>query len=377
MNASNTSKGVVIYGGGMAGAVLAKALSAVTDVTLVDPLDYFEVPMAAPRNLVHPEFAEQSIVPFADALPGVRHVQGKLVELSPTAGVVEAVTGQRLQLQAQVTVLATGSRFASQLLRAVDGTSARRRDLYIRYSRCIEVAREIVIVGGGPIGVEVAGEITERHGSKQITIVEAGPRLLGGTTERAALHARRWLETRGVRVLTGERLVEGVADPKDVFGSPGVAITSGGRRVPYDLMIWCTGGRPNTDYLREHFASILNGQGRVKVTPELWVAGHPSICALGDITDLDENKMAWHVAGQVKTAAWNIRQALAGGTDGGSFRKYRPQTDNPSMVVTLGSRAGVAQLKGLGLVKAGWFVSMVKARHMLVPKYRRVLGLGS
>jgi NADH dehydrogenase FAD-containing subunit len=140
-------------------------------------------------------------------------------------------------------------------------------------------------------------------------------------------------------------------------------------------MIWCTGGRPNTDYLRQHYAACLDAQGRVTVTPQLQVVGHPALYALGDITDLDENKMAWHIAGHVKTALWNIRQTLAGQRDSGKLKRYRPQTGNPSMVVTMGSRAGVAHLKGIGIVKSGWLVSQVKARHMLVPKFRKALGV--
>ncbi|WP_233809285.1 NAD(P)/FAD-dependent oxidoreductase [Paraburkholderia sp. HP33-1] len=378
MKPSILSKRVVVYGGGMAGAILAKSLSSITDVTLVDPLDYFEVPMAAPRNLVKPDFAERSIVPFAEALPKVRHIHGKLVELSPRGGRIATVSGEELLLKAEVTVLATGSHFANNLMRGTEGAEAGRKAFYARYSERIDAARNIVIVGGGPIGVEVAGEIAEVHGSgKHVTILEAGPRILAGTTVEMAAHVTGMLRDRGVSVLVGEKLVNGSNDPSDAFAPGGVAVTANGQRIAYDLMIWCTGGRSNTDYMRTHFSSLLNAQGRVRVTPELRVVGLPSIYALGDITDLDENKMAWHIAGQVKTALWNIRRTLEGQQDVNGLKKYRPQTGNPSMVVTMGSKAGVAHLKGLGTVKAGWLVSMIKARHMFVPKYRKALGVGT
>ncbi len=57
------------------------------------------------------------------------------------------------------------------------------------------------------------------------------------------------------------------------------------------------------------------------------------------------------------------------------WQTYRPQTGNPAMVVTLGSRAGVTCLPKIGTVKAGWFNRKVKAAHMLVPKYRKLLGV--
>lgn len=375
MKLRNLSSSVVIYGGGMAGAMLAKSLSSVANVTLVDPLDYFEVPMAAPRNLVKADFANQAIVPFTQALPLVKHVQGKLVVMTPSGGLVEDSHGKQVTLRADVTVLATGSRFANELMRGLDGTVASRKSFYARYNECIDSATEIVIVGGGPIGVEVAGEIAEAYGNKRITILESGPRILSGTTEEVAAHARTLLQTRGISVRTGERLVEGGSDPHSVFSKAGVAISSRGTRIPYDLMIWCTGGRPNTGYMHKHFASVLNAQDRVMVTPELLVVGCPSMYALGDITDLDENKMAWHVGGHVKTAFRNICQTLSGQTGSGKLRKYRPQTGNPSMVITMGSKSGVVHLKGIGIVKAEWFVRLIKSRDMLVPKYRKALGV--
>ncbi|WP_206957759.1 NAD(P)/FAD-dependent oxidoreductase [Trinickia acidisoli] len=375
MNSSIASNGVVIYGGGMAGALLAKALSSTAPVTLVDPLDYFEVPMAAPRNLVRADFADQAIVPFELALPTVKHIRGKLITISPSDGLIEDRHGKQMTLKASVTVLATGSRFSNELMRGFDDSTAKRKSFYAKYSERIQSAKQIVIVGGGPIGVEVAGEIAEVYRNKKITILEAGPRILRGTTEAVAAHAMHLLQSRGITVRTNERLVEGGSAPHEVFSKPGEATTTSGARIPYDLMIWCIGGRPNTGYMRKHFASLLNEQDRVMVTPELLVVGRTTMYALGDITNLDENKMAWHIGGQVKVAAWNIRQTLLGEGDRRNMKRYRPQTGNPSMVVTMGSKAGVAHLKGVGIVKAGWFVSMVKARDMLVPKYRKELGV--
>ena len=95
--------------------------------------------------------------------------------------------------------------------------------------------------------------------------------------------------------------------------------------------------------------------------------------AIGDITDLAENKMAWHVQGQVKVAEANIRLVLKGRSQG--FRHYKAKTNDPTMVITLGSRAGVSHLPGLGLVTAGWLNRMAKSAHMLIPKYRKALGV--
>lgn len=367
---------IVIYGGGIAGALLAKSLSAQFQVVLVDPNDYFEVPMSVPRSLVKPDFANEAIIPFSAALGGVQHVRGALIELRPEAGVVQLADGPKETIKGRITVLATGSAFSNSLMRAISGASAHERKAFYRdYHQRIAQAQRILIVGGGPIGVEVAGEIIEQHPGKVITVLEAGPRLLAGTSQAAASYATQFLKDRGVTILTNERLDSTGSSSAEVFTAAGEARTERGRTIAYDLLIWAIGGKPNTGYMTAHFKSSLNAAGRIRVSPELRVLGAKSLFALGDITDLDENKMAWHVTGQVKAAAHNIRTLLAEPASAPKLKAYKPQTGNPNMAVTLGSRNGVVHLSGLGAVHWAPFVRMAKSAHMLVPKTRKALGV--
>lgn len=367
---------IVIYGGGVAGALLAKALSPAFKVTMVDPNEYFEVPMAVPRSLVRPEFAERAIIPFSVALPGVDHIRGTLLELRAEGGLVKMHHGRQTVIKGRVTVLATGSTFSNSLMRALDGASvSERRTFYTRYEQRIGASQRILIVGGGPIGVEVAGEISEHYPHKSITILEGSPRLLAGTSQAAASHAARILKSRGVAILTGELLVRADSTSAEVFAPGGEALTDRQRRIPYDLLIWCVGGRPNTAYMKPHFGSALNAAGRIRVTPQLRVVDSERIFALGDITDLDENKMAWHIDAQVKSAAHNIRAVLAEPGTARRLRVHKPQTGNPMMAVTLGSRDGVLHLPVVGVLRSSALSRMAKSGHMLVPKFRKALGV--
>jgi apoptosis-inducing factor 2 len=373
-NSSNSSQ-VLIYGGGMAGAVLAKKLSKQYSVTLVDPNDYYEVPMAAPRALLKPDFANQSIVLFSQALPSVRHVRGMLVGFDAQGGVVRTQEGTEIRLTGDVTVLATGSSFSNSLMRSTGASAIERKALYVKYHDRIKQAKRVLIVGGGPIGVEMAGEITENYPKTQITMLEAGSRILGGTSEEASRYAEKVLTGRGVTILTSEKLMSASSTPADVFSDAGEAKTDKGRAIQYDLLIWCTGGKPNTGYMNAAYKTVLNAVGRICVTPKLRVVGHDTLFALGDITDLDENKMAWHITPQVEVAVANIRQVLAGRRSDNDLKTHHPKTNDPTMAVTLGSRMGVLQLPMLGTVRAPWFNRMAKATHMLVPKYRKILGV--
>jgi apoptosis-inducing factor 2 len=370
----NAGARVVIFGGGVAGAQLAQALAKTAKVILVDPNNYFEVPMAAPRSLVQPEFAQEAIIPYSVALPHVIHVPGRLVDMGPDAGDVLMGDGHRMSVRGDVHVLCTGSVYANPLMRSTGTTADGRMRVYRKFRDVIEGAGRILIVGGGPIGVEVAGEFSQSYPGKAITLLESGARLLAGTSEAAARHAASVLASRGVTLLFGERLQSATTNPDDLFAGPGEATTSSGRRLAYDLLVWCTGGQPNTAYMKPRLAEALNDQGRIRVTPELLVHGHAALFALGDITDLDENKMAWHIDGQVRCAAENIRRVLAGRRVQ-DLLTYRPQTGNPKMAVTLGSQQGVVHLPFLGVIRSPWLTRKAKAEHMLVPRYRRLMNV--
>src|ERR1700730_13361953 len=96
---------IVIYGAGMAGAMLASRIADDFDVTVVAPTDYFEVPMAVPRLMVQPGLADRAVVSIADALPKARHIRGRLVELTEFGGLVDGDDGGRRLVAADIAVL--------------------------------------------------------------------------------------------------------------------------------------------------------------------------------------------------------------------------------------------------------------------------------
>lgn len=362
---------VAIYGTGMAGAMLASQLADDFDVTVIAPTDYFEVPMAMPRMMVEPGFAGKAIVPIAEALPKAQYIRGRLVELSHAGGCVEDDDGYRRMVTADITVLATGSRFAGPFIRSSSGSIEERKASFYRLQASLASARRVLIVGGGPVGVEMAGEIVETWPGHSVTIVQSGERILAGTGGSASAHASRFLTQRGVTLLTGER----IDSPLPLHGydaEPGEARTASGKRIAYDIMLCSIGGRPNTEYLTTHFADRLDAEGRVRVTSQLMMEGTNDVFALGDITDLEENKMALHIAGQVTVAKENIH-ALASGRK--PPRAYKAKTGNLMMAVTLGSRAGALFVPSIGTLRSSWLNRKVKAEAMLVPKYRKQLGL--
>ncbi|HET8611201.1 MAG TPA: NAD(P)/FAD-dependent oxidoreductase [Sphingomonas sp.] len=149
----------------------------------------------------------------------------------------------------------------------------------------------IVIVGGGPTGVEMAGAVAElakwslqrdfRHidpRTATIMLVEAGPRLLSGFPDELADFARRKLEKLGVQVLTGQSVKQVDAE--------GAVI--GDRRVRAHAVIWAAGVKasPAADWLG------IEGEhhGRIPVDPDLSVKGLHHVYAIGDTAFCPDEK---------------------------------------------------------------------------------------
>ena len=362
------TKSVVIYGGGQAGVKLAKELEEVTSVTLFSPLDYYEVPMALPSNLVEPAFDQRALVPLTEALPKAQLIQGQLSGFEEGTGTVQLPNGEAMQVTADVSVLATGSRYATELTRAQSGNRDSRMAQFKDTAAALQQAQRILIVGGGAIGVELAGEILQDMPGKDITLVESSAGLLPGTSRKVAATARDHLQKSGVTLRFNDRVIE------PAFGETpagGVAKTAAGEELPFDLIFWAVGGRPNTSFLPPE---ALTGEGRIPVDDFLRMQGRDDTYVLGDIAALEEAKKAIYVNSHIKVASKNIRATLKGETP---KARYKAQTGNDIMLVTLGRNGGVAHLPGIGRITTGWLIRIFKARDMLVGMTRKALKLAA
>ena len=140
------------------------------------------------------------------------------------------------------------------------------------------------IVGGGATGVELAAELYNsaaelRHyglevfdeSRLKVTLIEAGPRILPALPEDLAKAAHQELEALGVRVLTGEQVVEATADGM---------ITKSGEFIKADLRVWAAGVK-GPDMLGALGLETARGNQLV-VKPTLQTTRDERIFAIGD-----------------------------------------------------------------------------------------------
>lgn len=146
----------------------------------------------------------------------------------------------------------------------------------------IKSAHSILIVGGGPTGVELAGEIAVDFPEKKVTLVHKGSRLLEFIGPKAGDKALDWLISKKVIVKLGQRVnLDSVSEGSDMY------LTSTGDSIRADCHFLCTGKPVGSDWLRDTILKdSLDTHGRLMVDENLRVKGQKNIFAIGDITDI-------------------------------------------------------------------------------------------
>jgi len=288
---------IVILGGGFGGLAAARALSGAADVTVVDRHNYqtflpllYQVSTAglAADHVAYPirGALRKTSVKFRMASPiGIDH-QTKEVKLDSSenlkfdhlivalgsvtadlgiAGVKEFSLGMKSVSEA-LTIRAEIMRRFEDLCRLEDGSKF-----------------FVTVIGGGPTGVEMAGAISEliRGPLKldqetvakniQVTLVEAGPRLLPPFAPSLSARTKKDLEKLDVQVLLNSAVKE-LLDGK--------VILKDGTELPSQITIWAAGVK-GSDAMKQ--LNLPVEANRVAVEATMQVKNYPYLWALGDI----------------------------------------------------------------------------------------------
>lgn len=228
----------------------------------------------------------------------------------------------------------------------------------------------IVIAGGGPTGVEMAGGLSElSHGvlrkdfsgldlrTARLIIVEAGDRLLPGFHPELSERALDTIEKRGVEVLLNTAVSEVHHDE--------VCLADGGT-IPARTMIWTAGVKAHP--LAEALGTELTKGGRVVVGDDLTVPGHPEVFVVGDMaaSSGQGGELLPQVAPVASQGAEFAAETILARRRGGRTDSFR-YVDKGSMA-TIGRNDAVAQLPaGIRLSgRLGWLAWLVLHLVMLI-----------
>jgi apoptosis-inducing factor 2 len=365
MTSTDDRPSVAVIGGGYGGSSAAKALDEFADVTLVERRDAFVHNVAALRALVEPDWLSRIFFPYDRLLANGRVLQDEAVGVD--AGLITLASGA--ELRPDFVVLATGSTYPYPAKSDTDETTTAVGRYRESHDELAGAAR-VLIVGAGPTGLELAGEISDRWPEKQITVLEAEPEILAGPYKQELRdEARRQLEERGVEIVLGEALIAEPASPP-VTLAPFAVSTQAGRVIEADIWFRCYGLAPVSDYLRGDLAGARLPDGSIEVNPQLLVTGTTNVFALGDVAAADL-KTAGRAGRQADVVVANIR-ALS---EGGELQSYEPSP--PAIVMPLGPSGGASELPGQDEIAGAEKTAAIKGEHMFVDNYRERFGLAT
>eukprot|EP01134_Creolimax_fragrantissima_P007255 CFRG7255T1 len=347
---------VAVVGGGFAGASAYRVLKDRDNVEVMvyDRLAFREFTPSILRALVHPEhssFILKSTVGWtawkAENVVSVEH---------------DAIIGNEGSIPFDFCIVSTGSAYDAPIKASAKSTTVEnRKEEIFEWHRRIVASEQIVIVGGGTVGVELAAEIASVFPTKNVTIITSKDNLLDGTPESAQAYAAKFMQSNGVRLIFNEKV-----DIPENSGDPTIVKSfklSDGSTIEADLVFKCIGFHPNNEIISEknYPRALINN--KLHVDNKLRLIGSECVYAVGDVAmipDEETPKTVLPATWSADAAAENVLAAinsLNGVPD--SQKRYPAMRMANVMCISLYSRDGIFIMDDW-LVVTGFFAAFMK-----------------
>eukprot|EP01113_Clastostelium_recurvatum_P014808 TRINITY_DN1810_c0_g1_i2.p1 TRINITY_DN1810_c0_g1~~TRINITY_DN1810_c0_g1_i2.p1 ORF type:complete len:1881 (-),score=513.21 TRINITY_DN1810_c0_g1_i2:37-5679(-) len=363
---------VVIVGGGFAGSCLARRLGVLKriEITLIDNKTYFEHTPSILRELVYQETPAPTRISHAAYLPAsCRLILGEVHEVAPQRLMIRQYGGdsyQVVKIDYDHLIIATGASYCSNIRDNNAVYLEARSEVLRKETSTLHDASRILVIGGGPVGVEMTAELLSRFPLKQITLVHDKVRLLDRAGQKAQFLVEKFFSTASsVQVLLNQRVVsitrhrrdgqvdtskikDASAEARSILNRPrsrsrsatvqsensfttlrtgGDAdedkddsrnfglyyyyefMTSGGFKGEADKIVLSKGSRPNSRFMRKHMGASLDPTNYIKVNAHFEVeGGGGNMYALGDVASIGEEKMADRALAHAKLLSRIIKE---------------------------------------------------------------------
>ena len=337
---NGTKPRVVIVGGGFGGLTAARAFRhSAVDVTLIDRNNHHVF-----QPLLY-QVATATLNP-SDITAPIRHIlrtqrnttvlmaEVTSVDVAQKHVTIDDADGRRQYIGYDYLILSPGARHSyfghddweedAPGLKTIDDALEIRRRFLLTFERAEltddpeerNALMTIVVVGGGPTGVELAGLMPDvlrgvrrdfrrvDPGRARIVLIEGGPRLLPAFPQSISDRALADLQELGVEVRLNSIVTE-IDETKACIGADCIDTRT---------VFWAAGNSASP--LGRMLGAPLDRAGRVMVQPDLSVPGHPEVFVVGDLANLTDThgaRVPWVAPGanqEGKRAAENVKLLL-------------------------------------------------------------------
>jgi len=353
---------IVVIGGSYSGIGIAQGILASipeTKVTLISTSENCYFNIAAPRILARPNSTalEKVIWPikehFFSKFPATKFefIHATATSMDPVAKTVALSNSSTVTYD--YLVIATGSttEATNSGIPVKQPTDDSLNESIKTAQDTIAAASTIVIAGGGPVAVEMAGEIAEASPGKSVTLVSGSKRLLESLSKSVSAKALSQLKKLGVDVLLGVKTVQNSKE-----GAKTIISLDNGQSLTADLFIPAIGIIPNSSFIP---SALLDDKKYLAITEEQRVPNAEGVYGLGDVTTRPI-KMAAAIKSQIQPTLANLKNDI-------EKKGKREVWKAPPKVlcVPIGAKGGVAEVMGwslpsflVWLMKGNFFISV-------------------
>lgn len=404
------TRNIVIVGGSNAGLGVAHSFlkhnyaslktsqpSIKYQVHVIDPSTHYWWRIAAPRAAVSvPDIPhDKTFFDIADGFKSydkdafVFHLgKATSVDTNTRKVSIQATSGGEEVIPYHALVIATGSNTPTPLT-SLHGSHKKSIAALDGLNKRLPNARSIVIGGGGPVAVEIAGEIGDKlngaagwfkskpdQPKAKITLVTSSDKLLPVLSKGQSSKAEKFLNRLGVDVIYNTKVEKAdisaadaeflEADGKFVNATGGDKSTvylSDGQKLEADIYIAAVGAKPNTSFLPKE---LVNEKGYVKTSKDLRVAAAgPRVYVAGDAQDNTVGGMM-SMQNAVPVVAANLAHDLASEGKAQTAAKEKEFTFKlgQTQIVPVGKSKTVVSLFSYNMPSAmGW---AIKGRDYMI-----------
>ncbi|KAF6820123.1 hypothetical protein CPLU01_12848 [Colletotrichum plurivorum] len=329
---------IIVIGASFAGyhaaRLIASSLPAdgLYRLIIVEPNRHWQFTWTLPRFCVVKGHEAKTFIPYgpylpADAAPVIRWVHDRVSTIGEKTVTIQG-TGEEIPYS--YLVIATGSGVGMSLPSRVGSTDKAEGVQHLQeFQQRIKAAKNLVVVGGGAAGVELATDAKDQYPEKNVTLVHSRDAVMNRFGPELQAGALKGLKDLGVQVILGERTT--TESPVDGF----VTLRSG-RKLECDFLVNAVGQQPSSQLINDIAPEAIAKSGRIRVkqTMQIDVDSLPNIYVCGDVAEAGvTNPNARAAMKQAMFAADNLVLALQGKAPS---HLYRPSWADGVIKLTLG-----------------------------------------
>ena len=374
---------IIIVGGGFGGLKLARKLNNKKgfEILLIDKFNYHQFQPLFYQVATAGLDASNISFPLRKAFQKSKNIRIRITDLKQIIAAENKIITGTGEESYDILVLATGADtnfFGNQQLEehafpmksTVEALQLRYKlvqnfedALTTKNEEALQRLMNIVVVGGGPTGVEISGALAEMKryvlpkdypeldfSKMNIYLLEGTQKTLGHMSEISSDRSKKYLEKLGVKVMTGAHVKD--YDGKNIHLQDGKTISSA-------TVLWAAGVKGNIPDGVDK--SLIAKGNRIKVDRQNRVTGSQNIYAIGDLAYMETPKYP-NGHPQVATVAIQQAKLLAGNLmrikDGKADMKEYEYKDKGTMA-TVGRNLAVVDIPKPRLHFGGWFAWMI------------------